>query len=179
MRTLAEAFNSMIANTRRQVRAVESIAGGDLEVTLEPRSDKDVMNRALEKLKERIKAQADEIREEHDRIQIMLDATPLASRLWDKDFTLIDCNEAAVKLFNLKDKREYIDRYFDLSPEYQPDGRTTREKGLAIVREAYENGRSSGDWMYQMLDGTPIPSEITMVRVPYGDVRATCANRRK
>ncbi len=169
MGALAEAFNSMIANTRRQVAAVESIAGGDLTATLAPRSDRDVMNRALEKLKETIKAQAAAIREEHDRIQIMLDATPLASRLWNHDFTLIDCNEAAVKLFGLESKREYLDRYFELSPEYQSDGRTTREKGLAMVREAYEKGRSSSDWMYRMTDGTPLPCEITMVRVPYGD----------
>jgi methyl-accepting chemotaxis protein len=77
-RTLADAFNRMLENTRLQIRAVENIAAGDLSVTLTPRSEKDLMNRALEKLNATIK-------EEHDRIKIMLDATPLTSRLWDSN----------------------------------------------------------------------------------------------
>ncbi len=169
MRTLADAFNSMTENTRRQVQTVEQIASGDLSVTLKPRSEKDLMNRALEKLNTTIKAQAAAIREEHDRVKLMLDANPLASRLWDKNYQLIECNEAAVKLFGLKNKQEYIDRYYELSPEVQPDGRTTREKAGAIVREAFENGSCTHDWMYRMPDGAPVPAEITMVRVPYGD----------
>ncbi len=178
MGALAEAFNSMIANTRRQVLAVEAIAGGDLKATVAPRSDRDVMNRALEKLRETLESQAAEIRAEHDRISIMLDATPLASRLWDKDFVMIDCNNAAVKLFGLESKREYIDRYYDLSPEYQPDGRLTREKGPSVVREAYQKGAASHEWMYRLPDGSPMPCELTLVRVPYGDGFAVAAYSR-
>jgi methyl-accepting chemotaxis protein len=47
MRTLADAFTSMIANTRQQVQIIEHIADGDLTVCVEARSEKDVMNNAL------------------------------------------------------------------------------------------------------------------------------------
>jgi sensor histidine kinase regulating citrate/malate metabolism len=115
-RTLADAFNRMLENTRLQVQLVESIAAGDMSITLEPRSEKDQMNRALEKLNATIKAQAAEIRGEHERVKLLMDATPLASRLWNRDYKLIECNEAAVKLFGLESKREYIERYDELSP---------------------------------------------------------------
>jgi PAS domain S-box-containing protein len=113
-------------------------------------------------------AEAKKIREADEYMRILLDATPLASRLWDRNFNLIECNEAAVKMFGLKNKREYKDRYFELSPEYQ-DGMTTRAKIIKSVSEAFEKGDCIYEWTYCTLDGTPIPAENTMVRVPYGD----------
>jgi methyl-accepting chemotaxis protein len=47
MRDLAGAFNNMIENTKKQAQIVEHIAGGDLTVSLETRSEKDLMNNAL------------------------------------------------------------------------------------------------------------------------------------
>ncbi|MDR1693086.1 MAG: cache domain-containing protein [Oscillospiraceae bacterium] len=168
-RTLADAFNSMIENTRRQVEMVEQIAGGDENVNLRPRSEKDLMNRALEKLNATIQAQAAEIRSEHERVRVMLDANPLASRLWNRNFRMIECNQAAVKLFGLKDKQEYIERYYELQPEIQPDGRPTREKIAFLIHKAFEAGESFSEWMYRLPDGTDFPAEVKMVRVPYGD----------
>ncbi len=177
-RTLADAFNSMIENTRRQVLAVEHIAAGDLTVTLQARSDKDVMNRALEKLKATIKAQAAEIREEHERIRILLDATPLASRLWSKDFRLFACNEAAVRLFGLKTKQEYMERHLEFSPQYQPNGQPTTEKVRELLGEAFAKGTCTYFWTYTLFDGTELPCEVTMVRVPYGDEYVVAAYSR-
>jgi signal transduction histidine kinase/FixJ family two-component response regulator len=167
-RTLADAFNRMLTNTRMQIQAVENIAAGDMTVTLTPRSEKDLMNRALEKLNATIKAQAAGLKEERDRIKIMLDATPLTSRLWDSELNLIECNEAALTLFGISSKREYIDRYFELSPEYQPDGVSTRDKLFRLLREAFDNGLTKYEWVYKLPDGTLFPAECTMVRVPYG-----------
>jgi len=114
-------------------------------------------------------AQAAEIREAHNRSKTLLDATPLACRLWNKDLIVFDCNEESLKLFKLKDSQEFIDRYFDLSPEYQPDGQTTLEKTAVMLNKAFDEGRCVFEWMNQTLDGTPIPTEVTLVRVPYGD----------
>ena len=46
-RTLADAFNEMIDDTRKQVKIIERIAKGDLTVSLETRSEKDIMNNAI------------------------------------------------------------------------------------------------------------------------------------
>ncbi len=136
MRTLADAFNRMLVNIRQQVDTIQRIAAGDAAISLRERSEKDLVNRALGKLHETIQAQAAVIREEHKRVKVMLDSTPLSVRLWSRDMELIDCNEAAIKMFNIACKREYIERYYDLSPEFQPDGQTTRAKGKAIGARA-------------------------------------------
>ena len=107
------------------------------------------------------------MREADERTRLMLDATPLCCNLWNRDFVNIDCNEEAVKLFELKDKQEYLDRFFELSPEYQPDGRLSSEKAQENIAAAFRSGRIVFEWMHQKLDGTPVPSEITLVRVKY------------
>ena len=105
------------------------------------------------------------------RIQIMLDATPLCCNIWDEDLNNIDCNLASVKLFDLKNKQEYLDRFFDLSPEYQPDGRLSREKAPEMIHLALDDGVNVFRWVHQKLNGDPIPSEITLVRVDLGGGR--------
>ncbi|MDR1705418.1 MAG: response regulator [Clostridiales bacterium] len=109
------------------------------------------------------------IHEADERARLMLDATPLAARLWSKDFKLIESNEAAARMFGLRDKEEYIDRYFELTPEYQPDGRKTAYTIVESIKEAFATGRYQFELIYRMPDGTPIPAENTLVRIPYGD----------
>jgi signal transduction histidine kinase/CheY-like chemotaxis protein len=113
-------------------------------------------------------AQAVTIREAHERVQLVLDATPQCCSLWDKNLNNILCNQAAVNLFNLKDKQEYLDRFYELSPEYQPDGRLSLEKAVENVRKAFADGLHVFEWVHQMLDGTPVPCEVTLVRISYG-----------
>lgn len=105
------------------------------------------------------------VREADERTRLMLDATPLCCNLWNEALVNIECNEEAVKLFELKDKQEYLDRFFELSPEYQPDGRLSVEKSREYINSAFDDGKVVFEWMHQKPDGTPIPSEITLVRV--------------
>lgn len=120
-------------------------------------------------LREVKKAQL-QVDEANERARIMLDATPLCCNLWDEHLNNIDCNQEAVNLFDLSCKQEYLDRFFELSPEYQPDGRLTADKALEKIKEAFETGRAQFEWMHQKLNGEPVPAEITLVRVKRGDV---------
>ena len=103
-----------------------------------------------------------------ERTQIMLNAMPLCCILWDEQFRRIDCNQEAVKLFALNDKQEFLDRFSDLSPEYQPDGSLSKEQSFKKFMEAFRDGYSRFEWTHQKLDGTLIPAEITLVCVQRG-----------
>ncbi len=116
-----------------------------------------------------IRASMDKMREADERTQIMLDATPMCASFWDKDCKNIDCNQEAVNLFGLSSKQEYLDRFFELSPERQPDGRLSSEKAMENISIALRNGYHRFEWMHQKLDGEPIPAEITLVRVKRRD----------
>jgi signal transduction histidine kinase/CheY-like chemotaxis protein/PAS domain-containing protein len=105
--------------------------------------------------------------EAEKRISLMLDSSPHCCQIWDRNLNTIDCNEAGVRLYGLKNKQEYLERFFEFSPEYQPDGQRSDEKAFVLVKEAFEKGHCVFEWMHQMPDGSPIPAEVTLVRVKY------------
>jgi signal transduction histidine kinase/CheY-like chemotaxis protein/HPt (histidine-containing phosphotransfer) domain-containing protein len=106
-------------------------------------------------------------RREKERIQIMLDTTPLVMNFWNREFINTKTNEEAVKLFGVASKQEYLDKYFDLSPEYQPDGKHSRNKTFELIKKAFDEGFCEFEWMHQSLSGELIPTEVTLVRVKY------------
>jgi len=106
-----------------------------------------------------------------ERAFLMLDTAPLCTQIFNRDLQTIDCNEEAVRLYNLKDKQEYIDGFLELChPEFQPDGRRSDEKAKEMIEKAFDEGRVTFKWEHRMpADNTPIPAEITLVHALYDD----------
>ena len=110
-----------------------------------------------------------EARQADERAKLMLNATPLGCSLWDEHENCIDCNEEVLRMYALRDKQEFMKRFYELSPEIQPDGQSSLEKGVKNFRKAFSEGRCTFDWMHYLPDGTPMPTEITLIRLKYGD----------
>lgn len=104
---------------------------------------------------------------DNDLLRTMMNATPLSINVWNEKFENMACNTAVVELFDLRDEGEYLERFFELSPPCQPDGRPSSEVAYEKISQAFREGRTVFPWMHQKLDGTPIPAEITLVRMPY------------
>ncbi|MDR1840200.1 MAG: response regulator [Treponema sp.] len=102
-----------------------------------------------------------------ERMKLMFDATPLVAYIFNKDYRVIDCNQNAVLLFDLSSKEEFCSRFYDLLPEYQPNGRLTAEAGTEFNRKILEEGSCRFEWTYRKLNGEPVPCEITCTRVMY------------
>jgi len=109
------------------------------------------------------------MREADEHLQIIFDNVPLGYLMVDKDYKVIECNQKAIKLFKLAGKQECINRFQELSPEYQPNGKSSHERIVALIDETFEKGFNQFEWMHQTLDGEPIPCEIMFVRVKYKD----------
>ncbi|MCL1821059.1 MAG: ATP-binding protein, partial [Oscillospiraceae bacterium] len=73
------------------------------------------------------------------------------------------------RLFGLSSKQEYLDTFFLLSPEFQPDGSPSSERAAELVREAFDVGYLQFEWMHQNLDKEQIPCEITLIRIKEKD----------
>ncbi|MDR0456509.1 MAG: response regulator, partial [Treponema sp.] len=114
-------------------------------------------------------ATIDAQREADMMTQLMLDTTPLCCSLWDEDCKVISCNQEAVNLFQLSSKQEYAARFYELSPEYQPDGSPSKEMASELINKAFVTGYHRFNWVHQTLKGEVIPSEITLVRVKHRD----------
>jgi len=111
-------------------------------------------------------AQAEgKIAEEH--YKLMLDSSPLSCNIWDADINIIDCNEAAVQLFDLSSKAEYCEKFMQLNAPVQPGGRPFTEMLSEYLKTAVTQGEAKFQWMYQKLDGEHIPSNVVLKKVAY------------
>ncbi|MDR0222053.1 MAG: response regulator [Oscillospiraceae bacterium] len=115
----------------------------------------------------RLRAAQEKIREADERNRLMLDATPLCTNFWNSRGENIDCNQEAVNLFGVSSKQEYLERFHEFSPEFQPDGENSRKKSAEFVKEAFEKGAARFEWTHKNAKGELIPCEITLVRVKY------------
>ena len=112
-------------------------------------------------------AYLEHLREADERTRIMLDTTPIGAQFWDKNINVIDCNQETLRLFNVPSKQEYLNNFYAYFPEYQPDGRSSKEASVEIVKKVFKDGYQRHEWMCRTLDGALIPTEVTLVRVDY------------
>jgi len=97
------------------------------------------------------------------RLRNMIDASPLACWILDENFKVTEENNEAVRLFKLKDGKEHVNQFLELSPEYQPDGRLSSERMLEQQNKCFTEGSAHFEWMHQTLDGPEeIPCEVNV-----------------
>ncbi|MCL2119798.1 MAG: PAS domain S-box protein [Planctomycetaceae bacterium] len=142
--------------------------GVNIPINCIAKTMEDAKNEREENLAAREKfAFLEKMREAEERTRIMLDTTPLGAQFWDKNLNVIDCNQETLRLFNVPDKQKYLENFYECFPEYQPDGSLSKEKSIEIIQKVFQDGYLRLEWMCQTLDGTPIPAEVTLVRVDY------------
>jgi len=109
------------------------------------------------------------LKEEYGRATQLLDAMPLACRLWNEDIEVKYVNAESLRLFGMQSEQEFIEHHLSLHPECQPDGSRSKEKIVECIKKAFAEGKYAGMWMHQTLDGMLIPTEDLLVRIPQGD----------
>ena len=111
-----------------------------------------------------------DVAESNERIRLLLDSSPLCCQLYNSSFQKIECNQEALRLFGLANKNEFFTRADEIHPEFQPDGELSSEKEMRMLNKAVDDGSSGRfEWTYMLLDGTFVPAEEVIVRIPYGD----------
>jgi PAS domain-containing protein len=104
-----------------------------------------------------------------ERMKIIFDTAPIGCLMFDSNFNIFDCNQETVKMFELPDKQVFIEKYFALSPEYQPCGKKSNEMMQENNIKTFWDGFNRFEWMHQTLSGEPLPCEIIHIRVKYKD----------
>ena len=79
---------------------------------------------------------------------------------------IINCNEKLISLLNAKDKNQILNTHpSDLSPEFQPDGKSSFEKGNEKIAEAFDKGYANFEWTHKKLTGELFPVNLTLTKV--------------
>lgn len=75
-------------------------------------------------------------------------------------------NENAIKLYGLSREELVKVGPAEMSPEYQPDGRLSREAAREKLDEALNGGSPVFEWLHKNAQGEFIPCEIHLTRLP-------------
>ena len=117
--------------------------------------------------------QAEEaLREGEERFRTLVEHAPEAIVVVDVDADkFIDANENALKLTGLSKEELFKLDPVAISPAVQPDGRPSIASAAEKIERVMQGEALVFEWMHQRSDGTPVPCEVRLVRLP-------AANRR-
>ena len=78
----------------------------------------------------------------------------------------VDCNQAAVELMRSGTREKLLQtRPDEVSPPYQPDGRTSAEAAAAIIGLIESQGGHRFEWLARRTDGTEVPLEVVSTQI--------------
>ena len=117
------------------------------------------------------------LRESEERFRTLVEHAPEAIFLLDVDAgTFADFNENAVKLTGMSREELFKVGPAEISPALQPDGRPSSIAAAEKVRQALQGEAPVFEWTHQSSDGTPVPCEVRLVRLPSANRRLVRAS---
>ena len=88
----------------------------------------------------------------------------------------IDCNKAVLDMFQYDSKEEFLKQHpGSLSPEYQPDGRKSRDYANYLLDRTLDENLPIFEWTHQKKDGTNFPCEILLDSIIINKEKTTYA----
>ncbi|MFB8789244.1 MAG: AAA family ATPase [Potamolinea sp.] len=120
-------------------------------------------------LETKVEERTQELQQSEARFRQLYEQSADAILLLDGE-AFIDCNSAAVKMMRCANKKQLLSLHpSQLSPEIQPDGRSSFEKANEIMVMAFERGSYRFEWMHRRLDGEDFWVEVLLTVIPLND----------
>ncbi|MFZ4779719.1 MAG: PAS domain S-box protein, partial [Terrimicrobiaceae bacterium] len=126
--------------------------------------------KAKEILERRVAERTEELRRSEEQYRMLFEASRDAILTTDAGGNFLDCNRAALEMFGRADK----DRFRalgprGLSPEFQPNGRSSREAFAEVLTYLRGNESLFLEWQHQRADGTLFPVEVALSQFRVGN----------
>jgi len=93
----------------------------------------------------------------------ILDDAPIGYTVADEKLRIFDCNDTMPTLLGTT-KQNFVENFFDFSPEFQSDGLNSKEKALDLMKKAINGEKQAYGWIHRSSSGELIPFEITLKR---------------
>jgi len=104
------------------------------------------------------------LRENERRYRALFDNSGDAIFLMQDD-RFIDCNEQTLEVFGCTREQIIGQPPYRFSPEFQPDGFSSKEKALRKIAGAFSGQRQFFEWRHSRYDGSVFDAEVTLTCV--------------
>lgn len=137
------------------------------EDTTDRRSAEEEVRQLNATLERRITERTAELTESEARARTLVEHAPEAIVVFDGETGIfLGCNENATHLYGLPREQLIGQHPAVLSPEFQPDGRTSMEAARAVIQRAIDGQTPVFEWMHRHSSGRLVPCEVRLVRLP-------------
>jgi len=96
----------------------------------------------------------------------VLAASPFCLTVFDENANAIDSNDSNLETLETT-KEYYIGHFHEFSPEYQSDGRKSKDKAIEVIKRALNGENIVFEWTHRTSRGELIPFEVTLNRLVY------------
>ncbi len=128
--------------------------------------EKTVLGNAID-ITDRVESQL-ALQESERKFRTLFERSSDPMLLLDKE-GFFDCNQATLRLLKAENKAEIIAHPSRLSPEFQPDGRNSREKAVEMISQAYTDGFHRFEWLHQDSRGHNFWTDVSLTVVPFAN----------
>ena len=139
-----------------------------VEISLSPLETPEgvIVSAAVRDITERKRGE-EAVRASEEKFRLLFNAAHDPNLLLDDAGRFIDCNEAAVQILGAASKQQVLMRHpAAFSPERQPDGELSSDKGKQLISTAFERGNLQFEWVHRRLDGTDFIADVTLTVIP-------------
>ena len=103
--------------------------------------------------------------EDAEKYRILFEKTPDAILIIENN-RFVDCNDATVRMLRYKNKNDLLMTHpSELSPPFQPDGKSSVDKADEMIALAYKNGSHRFEWDHKKADGEVFPVEVVLTAI--------------
>jgi PAS domain S-box-containing protein len=108
-------------------------------------------------------------KEGEDKLRLLYGKSIDPIFIFDGDHFL-DCNEAAIKIMHASNKEQLLKcGPLDISPEIQPDGALSSEKGKLVLSKLLKEESIHFEWLCRNFDGEVLLFEVSLTKIPSHD----------
>ena len=111
-----------------------------------------------------------DLRKHEERYRALFESSRDAQMtLAPPSWTFTYCNPAALEMFGVKDEGEIVSAGpWDLSPDHQPDGKSSEAKARQNIGTALQEGVFLFDWTHKRPNGEEFPVTVLLTRMEIG-----------